>query len=222
MTIYPAAPEWELVRPPSLRKLSSDDYEYATENARRIGVLVDWLDRCQHAEHEQGDAADLSDVDFERAAMEDSASKLRLEERKILQEIFRRKASKESKKGKARNENGWEALAALLRKAPSPRLILVVADLIEFGAFTNAADLSPSMKMRAIEAAEWRAWILERLRAAYTGISDQLLLERASDATLAFTDFRATDSIQHFNLDVADKGRMRLASLIHSVRNNRW
>lgn len=216
MTNYPAAPEWNAVCSPT--KLPSK--EHTAENGRRIAALVDWLDRCQHAEYEQ--AVDIGHEDLDRSARDDSASRLTVDEQAALLEIFRRKASNEPKRRKARNENGWETLAALLRNAPSPRLVLVVADLIEFGAFTNAADLNPSMKMRAFDAAKLRGWILERLQDAYESEPSQLLLERASDLTVAFTDFRDTDCIHHFNLEVVDRGRMRLATLINSVRKNSW
>jgi hypothetical protein len=218
MTNYPAAPDWKAVCCPT--KLPKE--EHKAENGRRIATLVDWLDRCQQAEHKQGNAVDISHEDLDRVARENCASRLTVDEQAALLEIFNRKASQKPKPGKARNENGWKPLAELLRTAPSQRLVLVVADLIEFGAFTNAADLRPSMKMRAIDASEWRAWILERLLEAYDGEPYQLLLERASDLTVAFTDLREVDSIHHFNLEVADRGRMRLASLINSIRKNRW
>ncbi|MFL5011411.1 hypothetical protein [Rhizobium sp.] len=55
MTNYPAAPDWKAVCCPT--KLPKE--EQRAKNGRRIATLVDWLDRCQQAEHKQGNAAHL-------------------------------------------------------------------------------------------------------------------------------------------------------------------
>ncbi len=194
---------------------------WTDERRPKVEELLYWLDQCLEASIDSA-PADVSDAQIEKAASDDEKDRLTVSEQRILLDAFADKqnpARAAAKRGKSR----WSQLASKLRDDPSQRLILVVADLIEFGAFGSNADLAPEMGIRANYIAERRAWVLDRLREAYPHVSGKLLLDVASEIVVQFAHFSGqTDRIQDLNTLARDKARMRLPHLIRSVRTNTW
>lgn len=203
MTGHPIAPIWTEERRP------------------KVEELLDWLDQFLEASLD-GAAADITDAEVENAALIYEKDRLTSDEQRILLDAFAEKENPSRTAGK-RGESLWSPLANKLREAPSQRLILVIADLIEFGAFGSNADLAPEMGIRADYISERRAWVLDRLREAYPDVSGKLLLDVASQIVVQLAHFNdQTDRIQDLNSLARDKSRMRLPHLIRSVRTNTW
>ncbi|MGO7861853.1 hypothetical protein ACC676_09620 [Rhizobium ruizarguesonis] len=216
------APVWDSVKRPDHGKRR--DETGAEEDQERLQRLADWIELKFAYDVCSSNVPRMWDAEFEALQRNGLTA---AERALLLREMEAKRATKGQRR--KRSERHFPEIAGALRASPSPRFLRVVADMIELGFFTGKVNLDEDFAV--LETAETRKQILEVLTEAYGGVPKNLLAERATDLTPFFRVDRERwerswadlhKEAQDYKNAANDTERMRVAHLLHSIRQNIW